>query len=253
MFLHNNILINLYKALVLSNKGKLNRLYLNCNLGGVMWLYMQLTIFCVNLSFVIITKLLQPNFNQSASYVYIYIKHATTKAEILHTNFIIQHNMLFLTADHMTHLYPKMFPDSKIANQFACSRTKTSCILNDAMMPNLHDYIVSYMKEQPYSLVNDGSSDSGVDKMNPVCALIFDVNKSKQVSFKFYDMCVTRGEHCSKAATLFDAIEEKLLKEGVSWENCISMRLDNTNSNVGEHNSVKSRVLKRNPNCFIPG
>jgi hypothetical protein len=28
-------------------------------------------------------------------------------------------------------------------------------------------------------------------------------------------MCVTRGEHCSKAATLFDAIEEKLLREGV--------------------------------------
>ncbi len=113
--------------------------------------------------------------------------------------------------------------------------------------------ILRYMKEQPYSLVNDGSSDSGVGKMNPVCALIFDVNKSKQVSFKFYDMCVTRGEHCSKAATLFDAIEEKLLKEGVSLENCISIGLDNTNSNVGEHNSVKSRVLENNPNCFIAG
>jgi hypothetical protein len=117
-----------------------------------------------------ISDLFQSSTNSSDS-----LRQSTTKAEILHTNFIVQHNMSFLTADHMTHLYPKMFPDSKIAKQFACSRTKTSCILNNAMMPNLHDYIVSYMKEQPYSLVNDGSSDSGVDKMNPVCALIFDM------------------------------------------------------------------------------
>ena len=39
------------------------------------------------------------------------------------------------------------------------------------------------MREQLYSLVNDGSSDSGVEKMNLVCTLIFDVNKSKQVCF----------------------------------------------------------------------
>ncbi len=82
-----------------------------------------------------ISSLFQSSSNNSDS-----LCQATTTAEILHTNFIVQHNMSFLTADHMTHLYPKMCPDSKIAKQFACSRTKTSCILNDAMMLNLHDY-----------------------------------------------------------------------------------------------------------------
>ena len=57
-------------------------------------------------------------------------------------------------------------------------------------------------------------------------------------------MCLTKGEHCSKATTLFDAIDEKLLEKDVSWKNCISIGLDNTNS-------VKSRVLKKNPHCFI--
>ena len=66
-------------------------------------------------------------------------------------------------------------------------------------MPNLCNYLdyIKKTKKTPYSLVNDGLSDSGVEKVNPVCALIFDVNNSKQVSFKFYDMCVTKGEHCS--------------------------------------------------------
>jgi len=75
------------------------------------------------------------------------LKEPTTKAEVLHTNFIVQHNLAFLSSDHMTRLYPKMFPDSQIAKSFACSRTKTSCVLNDAMMPSLKDYLTSYMKE----------------------------------------------------------------------------------------------------------
>ena len=75
------------------------------------------------------------------------LRLATTKAEILHSNVIVQHN-IFLTADHMTQLYPKMFPDSKIAKQFTCSCTETSCILNNAMMPNLCNYLVDYMKKK---------------------------------------------------------------------------------------------------------
>ena len=85
-----------------------------------------------------ISSLFQSSTNNLGS-----LCQATTTVEILHTNFIAQHNMSFLTADHVTHLYPKMFPDSKIAKQFACSCIKTSCILNDVMMPNLHDYIKS--------------------------------------------------------------------------------------------------------------
>ena len=31
----------------------------------------------------------------------------TIKAEVLHTNFIVQHNLSFLTADHLSQLYSK--------------------------------------------------------------------------------------------------------------------------------------------------
>ena len=59
------------------------------------------------------------------------IEEETIKAEVLHTIFIVQHNLSFLTADHLSPLYSKMFPDSQIAQQFKCCRTKTS-ILNKA-------------------------------------------------------------------------------------------------------------------------
>ena len=113
---------------------------------------------------------------------------------------------------------------------------------------------LDYMIGRPFSLVNDGTSDTAIKKMNALCALIFDVNNSKSVEFKFYDMCTPSGEHCSKASTLFDAIDSSLTKEGLDWDNVVySFGLDNTNSNIGNKNSVKSRVLEKYPQCFIAG
>ena len=68
-----------------------------------------------------------------------------------------------------------MFPGSPIAKKFGCARIKTMKILNGAMMPALQKYLVDCMKTQPFSLTNDGTSDTGVKKMNATCAMIFDV------------------------------------------------------------------------------
>ena len=70
------------------------------------------------------------------------------KAELLHVNLIVQHNLPFSLADHLSKMYPAMFPDSQIAKRFACARTKTTQILNGAMMPELKSYIVSQMKAE---------------------------------------------------------------------------------------------------------
>ena len=48
------------------------------------------------------------------------------RAEVLHTNFIVQHNISFLTADHVAPLHRVMFPGSNIAKNIRCRRTKTT-------------------------------------------------------------------------------------------------------------------------------
>ena len=57
------------------------------------------------------------------------LSEKTAMAELLHTNFIGQHNLSFLTADHLSPLYAKMFSDSQIAQHFHCCRTKTIALL----------------------------------------------------------------------------------------------------------------------------
>ena len=90
--------------------------------------------------------------------------------------------------------------------------------LHEATMPSLHDYIVSYMKTNPFTLVNDGSSDTGISKMNPCRALIFDISNSDKVCLKFFDMCPTTGEDCCKSEALFNAIDSALQHDGISWD-----------------------------------
>ena len=121
------------------------------------------------------------------------------------------------------------------------------------MMPSLQDYLTSYMKENLFSLVNDWSSNTGIQQINAVCAHIFDVNRSNKMEIKFYDMCTTSGEDWSKAETLFNAIDSTFVKDDLSWTHCVSVGLDNTNGNMGNRNSVKSRVRQKNASCFIAG
>lgn len=63
-----------------------------------------------------ITKILLPQDN------------TTIRAETLMTQFIIEHNLPMAVADHLSILMIKMFPDSKIAEKFACRRTKITAL-----------------------------------------------------------------------------------------------------------------------------
>ena len=180
-------------------------------------------------------------------------ENKTTKAEVMVTNFLVQHNLPISTADHLGPLFKAIFPDSKIASQYASARTKASAILNYAMRPHCHETLVEHCKSHPFSLGTDGSNDNGLLKMNPVTIRLFDIARSKKVTSHFYDICTTSGEDYGKAYAIFDAIHEKFDAESIPWDNAISLSVDNTNAMIGAHNSIASRCKEKNPNIFIAG
>lgn len=175
------------------------------------------------------------------------------RAEAKTVEFIVQHNLSISTADHLIPLYKHMFPDSAIAKSMNCARTKSTQILNRALQPECKTLLVEHMRTHPFSLSTDGSNDDGLEKMNPAIITIFDVNRSHTVDIKFYDMCMTTGEHAGMAKTIFAAINDKLEKDNIPWTNCVAVGVDNTNTNIGSRNSIKSRVLSYNPATYFNG
>lgn len=92
-----------------------------------------------------------------------------------------------------------------------------------------------------------------VQKMNVLRSCIFDVTNSKHVDFKFYDMCLISGEHCSKAVTLFNKTDRALSKDGIDWDNTITSGLDNANLNMGCYNLLKSITVEKNSSYYAAG
>lgn len=181
------------------------------------------------------------------------LEKKTLKAEVMVTNFLVQHNLPIATADHLGPLFKAIFPDSQIASKYAAARTKTTAILNIAMGPHCHQSLVEHCQSHPFTLGTDGSNDSGLLKMNPVTIRLFDVKKSKKVTNHFFDICTTTGEDCGKAYAIFDAINSKFDEDSVPWSNAVSLSVDNTNAMIGIRNSVASRCKEKNPSIFIAG
>ena len=66
-------------------------------------------------------------------------------------------------------------------------------------------------------------------------------------------MCSTSREDCSNAETLFTTINDVFKSDDLDWDSIVSVGLDNTSTNKGSRNSLRTRILAENPQTFIAG
>ena len=116
-------------------------------------------------------------------------------------------------------------------------KTEASCILNESFAPHFLQETVHF-----YSLSTDGSNDTGLEKMNPLTVRLYDSSKSRVIT-RFLDMCYTSGQNSGTEATIFQKIDDVMIKPQLPWKNCVGLSLYNTSAYVGIGNSIKSRVI----------
>ena len=94
------------------------------------------------------------------------------------------------------------------------------------------------MKSNPFSLMIDGSNDTGLEKMNPITIRLFNANRVKT---SFLDMCPTASATAEAIFNSMDSRLAKLLEMENPWMNCTAVGVDNTSVNIGVRNSNKTR------------
>ena len=98
----------------------------------------------------------------------------------------------------------------------------------------------------------DGSSDTGLSKMFPIKVRVFEVNFNRVIT-KFFDMNLIDGTDASTAEAMFLSADNQLDNYDISYNYCLAIGLDNTNANIGDNNSIKSRAKEKNENIAIAG
>jgi hypothetical protein len=174
------------------------------------------------------------------------------RAEVKMAVAVANHNIPLSFTNHLSPLMADIFPDSQIAKKYASAATKTTCIINGALAPYFLKELIEIMTSTPFSLLVDGSNDTGLEKMNPLTVRIFDV-ASSTVHSRLLDMCCTTGPSSATAAAIFDKINSVMTAHAIPWSNCVGFGVDNTSVNIGRNNSIMTRVITLNPACYFMG
>ncbi|XP_056598364.1 uncharacterized protein LOC130417080 [Triplophysa dalaica] len=170
------------------------------------------------------------------------------RAETLFTTFIVEHNLPLAAADHAGPLFRKMFPDSEIAKQYSCARTKTASIVK-VLAKNDDERITEAMKRSPYSLATDGSTDMEDVKMYPIVVRIFDPSLGRVVVM-LLKICESR-ESTGKA--IFELLDGELKKRDIPWSNCVSFAADNAAVMQGLGKGVAAFLKAQHPHIYLVG
>ena len=168
-------------------------------------------------------------------------------AELMMCQFIALHNLPFLAADHLSDLLPAMFPDSKIARDFACKRTKTKSMICGAIDPYLKDPIVSSVRIYPFNLLCDESNERGDSvKLLTVLVRFFD-QATGTIATRHLD---TIGITDCSAQGIFDGLMKTLNHYQIPSANLLSFTSDTCNVMKGARNGVIAKLRELQP-CVI--
>ncbi|KAF2901208.1 hypothetical protein ILUMI_04975 [Ignelater luminosus] len=130
------------------------------------------------------------------------IQNDAKVAELKLMAFVVEHNLPFLVMDHLPDLIRSVCPDSKIAQEIKCSRTKATTIVNDCMSLPVKENIISKINNRYYSLMVDETTDIATKKSYAVILRLFDVEENEVTNCFFGLLEVTE----STAEALFAAI-----------------------------------------------
>ena len=164
------------------------------------------------------------------------------EAEVRWATFIVKHNISFMSNDHASNLFQKMFSDSQIAKKFTCARTKTTAIVKTALSPYYSERVFESMRSSPFSLMMDESNDKS-DKSCIILSTFLDP-KIGEVRTRFVGMPVV---NIGTAANLFEALNESLAKYGLGFSNAVAFMSDTTNVMKGKRSGVQKLIRDENP------
>ncbi|KAL3111679.1 hypothetical protein niasHT_010631 [Heterodera trifolii] len=174
----------------------------------------------------------------------------TAAAEGVWAYHTAQHAQSFKSANCVSDLLPKIFPDSKIAANYGSKRDKSAAIITRVLAPHSVYTTLQEMSGLPFSLSID-SSNHKTTKLFPLVVRYF--NPKKGISVKLIDLEELGGE---TSAEIYNWIIKILERHKLDIAQLVAFCGDNVNANFGGAALAGQRniynKLKAHRNNLIP-
>ena len=152
--------------------------------------------------------------------------------------FIAMHNLPYQAADHLSKLFPDIFPDSKIAADCSWKHKKTKAIICDTLNPNLSKCVIDTL-DSVLSIFYMMSHERGDSvKLLTVLARFLDPLNCSVVTCHLDTIGIT---DCS-AAGAFIGLRQVLEKSHVPFTHLMSFTSDTCNVMRGACNGVITKL-----------
>ena len=172
---------------------------------------------------------------------------AQVKAELNIVAMITRNNISLRFSDALLSTVKHCFPDSKIAHNITCGRTKTTYLLTECLFTSAHSRLVDEMsKSDGFSILCDKATEITLKKV--YCVNVrFSINGS--IISKLYRLIELKEGGDTDA--LFTALTKILHEDNLSWRNVIGYASDGENLMQGTVHSVMTEIKKEVPDIYI--
>lgn len=177
-------------------------------------------------------------------------RHRLAKeAELKICGFLHEHNLPFLLAEHLPSFIRSICPDSDIAKNISCSRTKATYVTNNFLNTQQLETISNKLKINKFSIIIDETTDINTEKSLVIVTRFYD-ETIKKVTDSFFGLI--KIENCS-AENIFSTILNHFKKHEIPIENMVGIAADNAAVMKGHKSGVQARFKEILPHIFFLG
>lgn len=174
-------------------------------------------------------------------------KKLVMTAELRMATFLAEHNLAFLSADHMVPLLKMMFPDSEIAGAVKCSRSKVTAIIKKVFGVQQTENVSNLLNANKFSICVDESTDVSSLKLLSIVA------KVRHHNDKIRDVFVALVQvERADAIGIYESIVKVFEESNINYkQNMIGFAADGVNVMTGNRHSVAKLLQKDCPHLII--
>ncbi|KAF0692298.1 DUF4371 domain-containing protein, partial [Aphis craccivora] len=185
------------------------------------------------------------------------IDEQVKNAEIKPSGFLAEHNISFLSIDHLEPLLKEIFPDFKICQKIKLKRTKAINIIKNVFAPVEKNVLINKLNITKFSVMIEESTDIACISTMCIVFRLFD-NDIGKICSQFWDLLPVHDlENPDKvhagatAENIFSSVIGSFKKYNVNVNNIIGFGSDGCSTMMGKNNSVSTRMNEMFPGVFI--